>query len=220
MHAHTLAPFLAFAASAAATGPAFAQSGDADPALLDPALPVATTAPALPPAPTGAPRRRAPQTAQLLSLAGAVLPLGLVAVGVAHEDESSGTLIGLGAIGNIVGPLAGHWYAGKAVTKGLAYRLAGVVGGFVGAMGVLTCEVEGCSSDVGPVLMIGGTVLLIGGAVAYLGGLYSDIATADDRARAFNAAHAPTTPRVAIAPSFAPDGRGDMTAGIALAGSY
>jgi hypothetical protein len=160
------------------------------------------------------PTLRDPDTARLLSLAGTVLPLGMFVVGITRDDASSEGLVTLGLLGTVVGPLAGHWYAGKAGTKGLAARLAAMAGGLLGASLMINCSIDGCSNEaLGP-------ALLIGGVAAYLGGIYSDVATADDSARAYNAAHATPRPSLSVAPHVAPDGRGGMLGGLTLAGSY
>jgi len=188
-----------------------ATTAHAQPGLTQPGPVAPTPTEVVAPEP---PTLRDPDTARLLSLAGTVVPLGMILVGATRADSSSEGLVALGLLGTAIGPLAGHWYAGKAGTKGLAARLAGIAGGVWGATMMITCSFDGCSNEaLGP-------ALLIGGAAACVGGMYYDVATADDSARAYNAAHATPRPSLSVAPHVAPDGRGGMLGGVTLAGSY
>nr|MDQ3369165.1 hypothetical protein [Myxococcota bacterium] len=54
-----------------------------------------------------------------------------------------GTLLVTGAAVSVLGPSLGHWYAGKALTPGLAIRLGGLAVAGAGALGALGgCELD------------------------------------------------------------------------------
>lgn len=177
--------------------------------IAAPTAAVISPAPEVGPVPT----LRDPGVARTLSLLGAAIPVGMVAVGLASDDSSAESLVTLGLLGTMVGPLAGHWYAGKIATKGLAMRLAGTAAVLVGGVMLVGCAFESeCNSEAL------GTGLLIGGAAVSVGGMLHDVATADDSARAYNLAHASRSPRLTLAPRLGPDGHGGMQAGLTLAG--
>lgn len=72
------------------------------------------------------PRPRAPKrlsTAVLVTLAATSGPLAVAALGESCDtDACAGTTGMIGLAGLVLGPSAGHWYAGEGVTTGLVLR--------------------------------------------------------------------------------------------------
>lgn len=113
------------------------------------------------------------------------------------------------ALGAMLAPSAGHWYAGKLVTRGMGLRAAGVLAAVVGFTGTFRdCEpfVSGQTCDTRPAL----TLMIIGGGLVLIGTI-DDIVTAPLRVRRQNRERA----GVAIAPIVTRD-----TAGLALGGRF
>ncbi len=181
-----------------------------------PMLPVALT-PA--PEPEAEPDSRSPRAALELSIAGAVVGSAAAFGGWAEGfDQHAGASIGLLAIA-WAAPSAGQWYAGRIFTPGLALRTVGVAAiGYLGFEMGCSIGVAGHQFDEGepcPVPRLGGAgreeAVLAIGAGSYLAGAIWDVATARDRARAFNRAHAAVSPVVlhgsaGLAPGFAVSG--------------
>jgi len=145
-------------------------------------------------------------TAVLLSLGGTLVSWTLIGVATHMDNESgnAGRIAKIGALGSLLAPSFGHWYARSFFTCGLTLRLAGVVAGFLGFVGVLACE-EDCTSS-GPALSAG---LLLAGAGLYIGGTIDDIVTAPGEARRYNQRFQ----NVTIAPMIGRDNRGLMITG-------
>lgn len=159
-------------------------------------------------------------TAYALSIGGEVASLALLAAPLLAQgdgcttDPSDGgglpacdvfdgpTLPIVGAIGLLVAPSLGHWYAGKTWTTGLAVRLAGV--GVTGAGAVLlasSCLAEGCSDrDAMP-----GYALVAAGGAAMVVGTVLDFASIGDSVRARD--------QLSIAPLPVKDGAGLVLGG-------
>lgn len=120
-----------------------------------------------------------------LSVASTVAGGALFAAGLGTE---SGPLLAVGAGALILGPSAGHWYAGKSLTWGLPIRIAGaglaVMGTYEAIGCVIAADDDGCSA---PEMVIGGLVLVGVGTVL-------DIATAGRSAREYNERHWQVTP--------------------------
>lgn len=116
---------------------------------------------------------------------------------------------GLGALGILIAPSFGHWYAGKPFTRGLGVRLAGaatVVTAFAVAVeeGLFVSEPHAADrTAIPPTLAITGAVLLLAGTL-------DDLATTPRRVRRWNRAHG-----FAIAPIAGPH-----AAGFALGGRF
>ena len=154
----------------------------------------------LPPAPvpTGSPKNAG--TAVLLSLGMTAGGLGLAALG---DSERIPALSTAGSIMFVVGPTAGHIYAGHAWNAGLGARLAGAGVAMLGVVEAVGC-IDGCSSDRGNAA----AVLLIGGGLLYVGGGLYEIATAGEAAHRYNREHGfeatvvPTGNGVALAGRF------------------
>jgi hypothetical protein len=145
-------------------------------------------------------------TAVWLSLGGTLASWTLIGV-AAHMDNQSGDagrIARIGALGTLLAPSFGHWYAHSFFTRGMTLRLAGVVSGFLGFVGLLACE-EDCTSS-GTNLSAG---LLLAGAGLYIGGTIDDIVTAPGEARRYNQRFQ----NVTIAPMIGRDNRGLMITG-------
>lgn len=110
---------------------------------------------------------------------------------------SDGLVLTIGA-SVLIGPSAGHWYAGKLVTSGLIVRALG----FLALSGAISA---GGDTEHGIGLLFVGGGLLVGG------GVY-DLATADRSAREYNFAHAT---KLMLAPRV-----GDGQLGLGLTGSF
>lgn len=126
-----------------------------------------------------------PTTAVLLSIAGSAIPVALIAAGSSVDDENLQATFGFGAaIGMLVGPSLGHWYAGDYLTGGMAMRGIGGSAFVIGAaMEFGDCFLkEGCDSN-------GSAIMLMGGAV-FVAGVVYDVATSAEAARQYNAKHA------------------------------
>ncbi|HWO24132.1 MAG TPA: hypothetical protein VNO30_35560 [Kofleriaceae bacterium] len=116
---------------------------------------------------------------------------------------------GLGALGTVLAPSFGHWYAGKPFTRGLGVRLVGavtVVTAFAVAVDEGLLDGEPHAADrtaIPPTLAITGAVLLLAGTL-------DDLATTPRRVRRWNHAHG-----FSIAPIAGPH-----AAGLALGGQF
>ncbi|HEX4417571.1 MAG TPA: hypothetical protein VH165_06710 [Kofleriaceae bacterium] len=155
-------------------GTAAAQPGAA-PATL-PAMPL----PAEPPPPSATSEAAVdPSTASAISLA--VTLASYVAIIAGHNN---GAVIGVGALGTLIGPSTGRWYAHASGASGLAIRLAGVgatIGGV--ALAFHDCPLFGDHCDAS----LEGPALVLAGVVAYVGGTIYDIVGASSDARDYNA---------------------------------
>lgn len=182
------------------------------PSLSPVPVPVQRDTPA--PAQPGSPKSET--TANLLTLGGVLLPVGLV-IGAATSLDSPprySLLMTSAAASMLFTPSAGHWYTGKVFTPGLGLRVAG---GLVALIGVAS-EISHCGPQLGP---DGGScgpgwgavLVAIGGATA-AAGIIHDAVTAPRRVRRYNREHGVGV-EVGIAPVVA---RGST--GLALAGRF
>jgi hypothetical protein len=156
----------------------------AGPALADPP---SMTLPSEPPPPPAPLHPKSETTAQMYSIGGALLGPLLTMIGSSINDSNdgaSGVLVLTGGVISILGPTAGHWYAGKTVTAGLGLRLAGLVAAGIGIVMLLDCDGDTCDESPNAALV------LIAAAGSYLIGTIWDVVTADDSARAWNRRHA------------------------------
>src|SRR5262245_2074053 len=71
-------------------------------------------------------------TALWLSLGGTLGSVGLLAGSAFTDDSAAGVLRLTGALGLVLAPSFGHWYAGTGWTRGMGLRLGGMVIGAVG----------------------------------------------------------------------------------------
>lgn len=164
-----------------------------------------TSASANPPPPAPASIEEGPKSpflATLLSFGATAAPsaLGYAIFGNAGSggQVSDGLLLTIGA-SVLIGPSAGHWYAGKVVTTGLVVRALG----FLALSGAISA---GGDTETGTGLLFVGAAMLVGG------GAY-DLATADRSARESNFAHAT---KLMLAPRVSADGQ----LGLGLTGSF
>lgn len=135
-----------------------------------------------------------------LSLGGTVLSWGLlISSAYMNNDQGSGSLATVGAIGTMFAPSFGHWYAHKPLTRGMGIRALGVVAGAVGFSLVLDDLFEEDGDNEGPA-----SVLLLLGAGLYVAGTVDDIGTAASTARAYNARFQD----VAVVPTVSSNGGG------------
>ena len=115
-------------------------------------------------------------TAVLLSLSGTFASWMLVGVAAGTGSTTLGTV---GALGTLVGPSFGHWYARKPVTRGLGIRLAGAGLTALGIKALLTlCEDE-CNATLPAAIALAGVGL-------YVVGTFDDFATASRDVRRYN----------------------------------
>jgi hypothetical protein len=167
------------ALSLALVGSAAAQPG------MTPQMP---TEPA--PAPVRTEKLLSESHALTLSLGGTLGSLGLIACSGLAGD--AGALVGLtGAIGFVLAPSFGHWYAGKYFTRGLGLRLLGGAAGTVGLIWGLGqafsgfCDHSSDEEDESEESAVP-IVLLLGGLGMYIYGTVDDIVTAPRRVRRHN----------------------------------
>jgi hypothetical protein len=123
-----------------------------------------------------------------LSLGGTALSWGLV-LGAPllqqSSDHATSTLVTVGLVGTFIAPSAGHWYADKFFTRGLAARSLGVASVVTGAVAILAeCGIGEDQECDTPVLGVG---LMVVGVGLYAYGTYDDIANARAQARKRNA---------------------------------
>jgi hypothetical protein len=149
-----------------------------------------------------------PGTATLVSIGATVLPIAVGAAIVSKEDVGAAVLIGAGAI---LGPSAGHWYAGELGLPGLAIRGAGIT-----IMAVVANDAAGCffkdGGEEGKNCKLVNAVAIVGAGV-YLGGVVYDWATANASARRHNARS------LSIAPTMV-SGTRSTGAGLGITGSF
>jgi hypothetical protein len=190
--------------------------------LLTTALLITTTAHAALASPpsvterTPPPHKKSPARARNYAIGGALLGSALfgggalVSGGAGHHAASTAALVG-GSLALVVGPSAGHWYAGKPVTTGMVLRAVGVGAAILSANKAAECLAEACGDNVGE---LAGTVLVTGLGLVVVGTVW-DLVTADDEAAAWNRRHgldvdvAPTVIGTAhgLAPGLARAGR-------------
>lgn len=120
------------------------------------------------------------QVAIGISVGSTAASWALLAVAVTRDSNSyRGPMAVVGALGTVLAPSFGHWYAGSRPLRGLALRLAGLatlVG--VGVLVAAQCDDE-CSSAAGG-------VVLIGGAGLYLAGTIDDVVRIPGAVRRYN----------------------------------
>jgi hypothetical protein len=164
----------------------------------------AMTAPIAPLAAPMSDDDESPATALMLSIAGNVVPtVALVAGSHANSDG----LLWFSAIGSLLLPSMGHWYAGDYLTPGLGIRAAGVVLAGLGSSAVFDSCASSCGSAAGYAGILAGVTLFIAGAVY-------DGVTAGDAARSYNTKH-----HLQLAPTMVNDGM-HSNVGLGLGGTF
>jgi hypothetical protein len=153
-------------------------------------------------------------TAVVISVgAGLLLPVALI--GASESTHGAGGLFALTGLSIILGPTAGHWYAGRAWTNATTVRLLASLTFAYGAVIAITsdCEDEttnSCESDANTAADVALVSLgVIAGSAIY------DIATAGRSAREYNARHFSVAPVVMPGPP-----GGQTTVGIGIGGSF
>lgn len=154
-----------------------------------------------PPRPEGS--HKSILSAYLVTAAATTLPLTVAAIGAPDNEYNHPTRAAvfgsLGIAAAVLGPTAGHWYAGEGMTTGLALRLTGAAG--VGAL--VLADPHG--QNLG--LLITGGVVCAG--LWEVGAIW-DLATVPRAVRHYNRQR-----DLQIAPMAAPH-----TTGLALAGTF
>jgi hypothetical protein len=207
--------------------PAFAQSEPAPTAPAQQPLPALLPgAPPLSQAPEPGPRDTRPRalpgspkselTANLMTLGGVLLPVGLV-VGAVNSLDSPprySLLMSSAVVSLVFTPSAGNWYTGRVLTPGLGLRVAGGLVALLGlGVGISECPFR-FDSEGGSCQPTGAiAILVIGGATA-AAGIVHDALSAPRRVRQYNRARG-FEMQVGITPVVAPH-----STGLALAGQF
>lgn len=144
-----------------------------------------------------------PQTAVLISLGGTAASYGVLALGATMEH--GGRVVAIGALGTLLAPSFGRWYAGSPGLGGLGWRLVGAGIGVGGAALMFdNCFWETSCDETTP------TALIVAGGVMYLGGTIYDIVHAGRDAEQHNE-------QLKLVPTLSP---GDRRIGLALSGRF
>lgn len=165
--------------AAGAAGPAGAHPAPSEPPAASSA-PVSLGPPSQPAPPSAVPpapargRTLSEGAAFGLSFGGTVVSWALFYLGV-MQDSTPGVQAGL--LGTFLAPSAGHWYAGKALTRGMGLRAAGAAVFTLSIYMLLECD--GCDGEAQELGLYGGLLL-------YVAGSLDDIVTAPGRARRHN----------------------------------
>jgi hypothetical protein len=196
---------------------------DPSPAQLGPSLPAAEPT-LMPPAyvapmpvPAPAPVREgaevSPGTALLLSVGGTVASYALMGAG-----RVSGVAVGIGALGTVIMPSVGRWYAHSAAWGGLTARALGL-GAAAGGLALAfdSCPLfsdQACNRN-GTGL---GALLVVSGGIAFVAGTLYDFVKAPQDANDYNA----HLHNVALVPLVQPDrtAANGSSYGLALAGRF
>jgi hypothetical protein len=159
---------------------------------------------------------RSETVATSLSVAGTLVPIAMM-VPVASAvfdgpiqlgDRATIGLLVAGGAGLVIGPSLGNAYAGHPLTKGLALRAGGAALFALGTGSLVSTLFDGSNDPAMPLaLCLTGVGLVVAGAV-------SDIASAGDDARRFNARHALQLAPTVIGQS------GSRTPGLVVAGTF
>lgn len=131
-----------------------------------------------PPPPAPVADRVSEDAAVGLSLGGTLLSWGLMFAG--GQADSPGLTMA-GAVGTLVAPSLGHWYAHRGMTRGFGIRALGLGMFVVGAAMALDDVFDDTHDD-----QASGSTLLLLGLGTYVVGTVDDIATAGSAARTYN----------------------------------
>ena len=149
----------------------------ARPALADPL--------ALPPPPVQ-PDEKDPALAYILSVGGALVPIGIVAASAGGDDTRAAQGVLFAGAAMIFLPSAGHWYAGQAWTWGTAMRAVGA--GALSLQLAYYINCEDCSEHTaGDVVSVASLALMVSGVVY-------DVATSGAAVRRWNDKHRTVVP--------------------------
>ena len=149
-----------------------------------------------------------PETAWLASAGATAVPVALGVVAAAQGSEA-GYL--LATAGVLIGPSAGHWYAGDTLSTGLGIRLAGtaLAGGLL--YSAAECAIIGDESGQSHCRIKEG--LFLAGVGLILVGAIHDLGSASDTVRRANAR------TIQIAPTMVSGARG-TGAGLGVSGAF
>jgi len=169
----------------ATAGTTAAQPVLAPPALSPPGAVSPSPAAALPPPPQA--DEVSESAALMIAVGGTAASYGMVVFGARMEGEGSSgarrTIVGIGALGTLIAPSAGRWYAGSGGLRGLGLRIGGL-GTAVLAVAALLGE---CGLFSGESCHPGGAVVLgVAATGLYLAGTIDDIVMAPRDARRHN----------------------------------
>jgi hypothetical protein len=115
-----------------------------------------------------------PATATLLSLGGTAVTWGMVLGGLSgRETDAKLHLALVGAIGSLVAPSFGHWYARSYWSPGMTARVVSVLGAGIGVALVGSALFREDRDG----RAFAGIVLVLGGGLGYAGGTIYDLAT-------------------------------------------
>ncbi|MGN6104931.1 MAG: hypothetical protein ACTHU0_07500 [Kofleriaceae bacterium] len=148
-----------------------------------------------------------------LSVAGTTVAWTVLIGGAASNGNEVAivTVVGIGLVGTLFAPSAGHWYAGKVMTQGLGMRLVGLGTTLAGAATLFaTCPLVG-ESPCNETYAGAAAVLLLTGATIYIGGTIDDLNTVTRRVRQHNQ----RLEKLAIVPTLQRGG-----AGLAIGGTF
>jgi hypothetical protein len=152
------------------------------------------------------PPHRRPGKALRLSIGVPLLGAGITALGLGVQSDG---VAAAGAIVFVLGPSAGHVYAGEFLTTGLGIRLAGAALFTLGAAQSFRCSPDLCQAPgySTPAIFAGMGVLAVG--------TIWDIVTAPGAADDYNARHA-----MAVTPTALRDARGGVAPGLAFSVAF
>ena len=152
------------------------------------------------------PDTRDPVAAAALSAGGAVLSIGIIAVGGRTHNT---VLFDIGVASSLVAPSAGEIYAGDLLTLGMGIRVLSASIVLAGLQ-----KDSGCSQGGQPCDPLGAVGLAIIGVAGYTTGILYDIATAPSAADRYNKKH-----RVQVTPIVTPTASGRIV-GLGIRGSF
>ena len=175
--------------------------------------PLAAPAPA-PIVPTSS--RKSPTVAVAISLGVTVGSLALMVAGSAGDHDGDGEespLVAPAAIGFLLGPTTGHWYAGRFATPATGVRAIALGAGMLSGIVMVGCALGGNGDDGACSLAIAG---MVGSSVTYsIAGIY-EIVGAASSATAYNRRHGLD---LAVTPTATP-ANGGIAPGLAVTGRF
>lgn len=146
--------------------------------------------------------RKSLASAYLITIAATAVPVAISAIGAEDGDGRGAAVFGvIGVAGMVLGPSAGHWYAGERVTTGLVLRVGAA--GAVVALAVNDPQLE----HPAPTLLG-----LLAAVALWETGVIWDAVTLPRAVRRYNRAH-----QLAVTPLVTGDG---PTTGVAVAGTF
>jgi len=165
--------------------------------------PVVRRSPERVPPPAPRPGEVSANTALTISLGGTLASWAVLAAGIGAE---SSPIALTGALGTLLLPSAGSWYAGEAGGIGLTMRAVGAIGVLYAASNATECDdyEASCNNNSG-----GAGAVALAGVALYLTGTIVDLAAAPSAARRHNR----ELRALSVAPTVHPGGGGVMVLG-------